>query len=85
MSNKIVVGPFKGGLRNDVTPFNIDNDSFPILVNAYQWRSRVKRKRGTNQLGRLNRYFDSTSTRYNPGKTTQVLNGSGEGNLITGS
>ncbi len=60
MSEKIVVGPFNRGLRNDVTPFNIDNDSFPVLINAYQWRGRVKRKRGTAPLGRLQRYIGTT-------------------------
>lgn len=59
MSSKIVVGPIKKGLKNDVLPFNIDNDSFPKLLNAYQWRSRVKRKRGTVLLGRLRRPLSS--------------------------
>ena len=56
MGEKIVVGPISKGLRNDVEPFAIDNDSFPLLVNAYQWRGRVKRKRGTTPLCRLQRY-----------------------------
>jgi len=60
MGEKIVVGPYNRGLRNDVTPFNIDNDSFPVLINAYQWRGRVKRKRGTSLLGRLQRYIGTT-------------------------
>jgi hypothetical protein len=100
MGEKIVVGPVNKGLRNDVTPFNIDNDSFPVLTNAYQWRGRVKRKRGTSLLGRLTRYFDSTSISYNPGafttpptpataSTTITLlsNGMGgfTGNLLTGN
>lgn len=55
MGEKIVVGPINKGLRTDRTPFVIDNDSFPTLINAYQWRGRVKRKRGTSLLGRLNR------------------------------
>src|SRR5579885_1748648 len=83
-SQKIVVGPISKGLRTNVLPFNVDNDSFPTLVNAYTWRGRVKRKRGTSFLGRLQRYFDSTSTAYNPGTNTQVLSGAGAGNLITG-
>jgi len=61
MGQKLVIGPIKKGLRNDVTPFNIDNDSFPVLINAYQWRSRVKRKRGTSLLGRLQRYIGTTN------------------------
>ncbi len=55
MGDKIVIGPITKGLRNDVTPFNIDNDSFPVLLNAYQWRGRIKRKRGTSLFGRLTR------------------------------
>ncbi len=50
---KIIVGPINSGLRNNVEPFNIDNDSFPTLINALQWRGRVKRKRGTKFFGRL--------------------------------
>lgn len=55
MGEKIIVGPITRGLRNGVTPFVIDNDSFPVLINAYQWRGRIKRKRGTSLLGRLQR------------------------------
>lgn len=90
MVEKIVVGPINKGLKNDRTAFVIDNDSFPTLVNAYQWRGRVKRKRGTELLGRLTRYFDSTSPSYNAGAFTTVptatititLDGSGAGNLL---
>lgn len=60
MGEKIVVGPVNKGLRTDRTPFVIDNDSFPMLINAYQWRGRVKRKRGTSLLGRLRRYIGTT-------------------------
>lgn len=84
MSNKIIVGPINKGIRTDRTAFVIDNDSFPVLINAYQWRGRVKRKRGTSLLNRLKRHFDSTSISYNSGSTTITLNGSGTGNLLTG-
>ena len=47
MGEKLVIGPIDKGLKTDREPFNIDNDSFPLLINAYQWRGRVKRKRGT--------------------------------------
>jgi hypothetical protein len=80
MGQKLVVGPFTKGLRNDVTPFNIDNDSFPVLINAYQWRGRVKRKRGTSLWGRLQRYFNSNSISYSSHATATLLNdGSGNG------
>ena len=83
MSEKIVIGPINKGLKTDRLPFNIDNDSFPTLINAYQWRGRVKRKRGTELLGRLKLYFDSTSTAYNSGSTTFALV-AGAGNILTG-
>ena len=53
MGEKLVIGPINQGLTTARTAF--DNDSFPTLINAYQWRGRVKRKRGTALLGRLKR------------------------------
>src|SRR6185369_1394715 len=82
MSSKLVVGPFKKGLQTNVLPFNIDNDAFPVLINAYQWRGRVKRKRGTTLLGRLARFFNSTSTAYTTTSSFNLV--AGAGNLITG-
>lgn len=84
MGEKLVIGPINKGLRNDRTAFVIDNDSFPVLINAYQWRGRVKRKRGTSLLGRLQRYFNSTSASYNANAIVLTLNGSGQGNILTG-
>lgn len=60
MGEKIVVGPIDKGLRTNRTAFNIDKDSFPTLINAYQWRGRVKRKRGTKLLNRLIRFLGTT-------------------------
>lgn len=84
MGDKIVVGNggIGRGLRNDRTPFNIDNDSFPTLLNAYQWRGRVKRKRGTSLLNRLRRYFNSTSTAYS--STATISLSGGAANILTG-
>lgn len=81
--DKIIVGPVSGGLKTTNLPFFIDNDSFPVLINAYQWRGRVKRKRGTSLLGRIKRYFNSEISSYSASATMQ-LNGSGVGNLLTG-
>ncbi len=60
MGEKIVVGPINNGLKTYREPFVIDNDSFPVLINAYQWRGRVKRKRGTSFLCRLRRFIGTT-------------------------
>ncbi len=82
-SDKIIVGPINKGLRTDRLPFNIDNDSFPRLINSYQWRGRIRRKRGTKFLNRLTRFFNSNLLSYSSSSTI-LLNGSGIGNLITG-
>ena len=62
---KLVIGanqrPLSGGLSKYFTPFNIDNDSFPTLINAYQTRGRVKRKRGTAAFTQLMRYVSFTN------------------------
>jgi hypothetical protein len=74
---KLVVRPFDKGFRNDRLAFNIDNDSFPTLLNAYQWRGRIKRKRGTSSLTRLTRQINTSSIQ---------TDGSGDfsGNILTG-
>ncbi len=82
MGEKIIVGPIDRGLKTNRTAFNIDNDSFPMLLNAFQWRGRVKRKRGTAFLARLTRYINSSISSYSV-PTTISLSG-GAGNLLTG-
>lgn len=82
-SDKILVGPINKGLRTDREPFDIDSDSFPVLINAYQWRGRVRRKRGTKFLNRLTRFFNSNLLSYTA-TATIPLDVSGIGNLITG-
>jgi hypothetical protein len=81
MGEKLIVGPISKGIKSNLKPFAIDNDSFPVLENAYQWRGSVKRKRGTRFLTRLRRFFNSTSTAY--GSTTSFVLVAGSGNLIT--
>src|SRR6266446_2294914 len=83
MGEKLIIGPINKGLRTDRTAFVIDNDSFPTLTNAYQWRGRIKRKRGTTFLDRLERFFNSTGTQYFPAPGTIPLT-AGSANLLTG-
>lgn len=61
MGEKLVIGPINRGVQTNRTAFNIDNDSFPTLINAYQWRGRVKRKRGTEFICRLQRYITGSA------------------------
>jgi len=83
MTAKISVGPINSGFKNNRTAFVIDNDSFPTLINAYQWRGRILRKRGTALLTRLRRFFNSLNPSYGS-VTTVVLDGSGIANILTG-
>ena len=83
MAEQLVIGPVTKGLRTDREPFVIDNDSFPTLTNASQWRGRIRRKRGTSLLNRLSRFFNSTLSSYTS-TATITLDGSGHQNLITG-
>jgi hypothetical protein len=83
MGEKLVIRPISKGIKTDRLAFNIDNDSFPVLQNAYQWRGRIKRKRGTTLLNRLERFFNSASTSYS-NTATITLDASGNGNLLTG-
>lgn len=62
MTQKLAIGQITKGLQTTVQPWNIDNDAFPTLINAYQWRGRAKRKRGTVPLTRLQRYLESVSS-----------------------
>lgn len=82
MGEKIIIGPDFKGLQNNVLPFDVDNNSFPFLLNAYQWRGRIKRKRGTSLLGRLTRFFNSSSTAYTNTATINLV--AGAANLLTG-
>ena len=66
---KIVVGDLKG-LVNRYEPFNIDNNTFAALINAYGWRKKVLRKRGTEKIGRLTRNLTDVSLTAAPGSGT---------------
>lgn len=50
MSTFAVVN-LRGGQQRDVESFLIDNDSFPVLENAYLFRGRIERRSGTKPVG----------------------------------
>jgi hypothetical protein len=66
MSSNIVVAGFETGFETDKPPFQINNDAFPILNNSYIWRSRVLKKRGSQQIGRLTRALSNLSLGTSP-------------------
>lgn len=52
-SQSFLVGPIKDGVRKDLRPWAISEDSFDFLLNAYQFRGRVVRRQGYKLLGNL--------------------------------
>lgn len=86
MAQKIFIGKISKGLEQFYLPFTIDNDAFPTLFNAYAWRGRIKRKRGTTTLGRLQiqkQIVAFGATQANWQLASQVLGGSGNINLVS--
>jgi hypothetical protein len=77
MTSNFMIGPIKDGLRKDVKPYAISEDSFDTMTNAYQWRGRIVKRSGYTLLGRLQLTFNSSPT-------TILLDGSGNGNVISG-
>lgn len=52
---QIYIGGSSAGLKTDVKPFLLNEQAFSVLYNAYVWRERVKKKEGSEFLGRLRR------------------------------
>lgn len=75
--DKLLIGKFSKGQTTNLLPFAIDNDAFPYMMNFYTWRGRIKRKRGTAPLARLQRQVSSF--------TLGVLDGAGNfsGNIFS--
>lgn len=48
-----MIGPIKDGVRKDIKPWAIPEDSFEDLINAYQWRGRIVKRSGYKLLGTL--------------------------------
>src|ERR1700679_1934503 len=84
MPDKIYIGNFSG-LKLNVKPFNIDNETFSTLFNAYAWRGQIKRKRGTSPLARLEQQIKMVASVTLPWEYAELTLSSGAANLITGN
>lgn len=87
MPDQLLIGNNFQGQKTYLPPFKIDNDAFPLLYNAYSWRGRIKRKRGTSLLGQLQRQIDSVAVpdfTIKPWLFGPLALVAGAGNLITG-
>jgi hypothetical protein len=57
----LIISNIDTGYETDRVAWNIKNDAFPVLNNAYLFRGRCLRKRGDQLLGRLRRNLTSDS------------------------
>ena len=57
----IQIAAFKDGMIKNTQDFLLPNDGYVNLENAYIWRDRIKRKQGTEFLGRLRRVLATQS------------------------
>src|SRR5882672_274524 len=51
MSSSFAIVNLRDGMRKDMESFLIDNDSFPLLENAYLFRGRIERRSGFTPVG----------------------------------
>lgn len=84
MPDQIYIGKYTGGLKLNPLPFNIDNDAFATLFNMYAWRGRIKRKRGTLPLARLQRQVELVASGPLPWQYGPITVSGGAANLLTG-
>jgi hypothetical protein len=57
-----LIAPFKSGLSQYYRPFLIERDAFPTMIDCYSQRGVVKKREGTDLVGRLPRWNTITNT-----------------------
>lgn len=75
MSSNFAIVNLRDGIRKDVESFLVENDSFPILENAYLFRGRIEKRSGFTPVGTDGRL------KFNAGTT----DGAGNLNLLDGT
>lgn len=75
----IAISYSQGGLVNDKAAFNLTDDSFQILENAFNFRGRIRRRQGYTSLGRLRRSLVAVG-----GGNHTTINGTNTYNIFTG-
>lgn len=77
-----VLRNYRTGLQKNREPFIIEQDAFAQLFNAYVWRGRIKKKKGTQLLARLARVSTAVSignTGASPWTINTIFTASGVG------
>lgn len=74
----------RGGIRRDVESFLPDNDSFPILENAYLFRGRIEKRTGVDPVGTDGRLKLSLGNTGASPFTTNLLDATVSGGIPVG-
>lgn len=69
-----MIGPVKDGVRKDLRPISIPEDSFETLEDMYVFRGRVRRRVGYELLGRLAQRFTTSALGNVAGPGTTAFN-----------
>ena len=77
MSTPYAIVNIKGGMQRDLAPFLLDNDSFPVLENAYLFRGRIQKRSSYSFVGTNGRLEGSPGSTDGAGLITLIDFGSG--------
>lgn len=83
--DKFLVAPLSSGMQTNVKPFLISDDAYTVLNNAYNWRSRIRKRFGTRYInGAVEASIRQLSSRVRIAVATTDINGDAAG-IVPGS
>jgi hypothetical protein len=83
MPDTVFIGNFPKGQVTNREAYFIENEAFPTLFNAYAWRGRARRKRGTASLAQMQRQIEAVAIPSDPWDKPALVLVAGAGNLIS--